>query len=91
MLNEAILKLSEETNFSYKGFSKWMEMGIARKTVNTASLSPVYRSAIQRLQETFVGTELMPIGLETSNICLLKAVSLLSVLSLLSLEVKGEG
>lgn len=68
-----------------------MEMGIVRKTANTAPLCPVYNSAIQRLQETFEGIELMPVSLETSNICLLKAVPHLSVLCLLFLEVKGQG
>lgn len=91
MLNKVILKLSGETNLSYKRFSKVMEMGIVRKTGNTAPLCPAYNSASQRLQETFPGIELMPVGLETSNICLLKAVSHLSVLCLLSFEVKGQG
>lgn len=68
-----------------------MEMEIVRKTIHTASLCLVYNGAIQRWQETLEGTELMPAGLETSNICLLKAVSHLSVLCLLSLEVKGQG
>lgn len=68
-----------------------MEMEIVRKTIHTAPLCLVYDSAIQRWQETLEGTELMPAGLETSNICLLKAVSHLSVLCLLSLEVKGQG
>lgn len=62
-----------------------------RKTGNTAHLCQVYNSAIQRLQETFAGIELIPVSLETSNMCLLKAMSHLSVRRLLALEVKGQG
>lgn len=91
MLYKAILKFSEETNLSYEWFFKVMEMGIFRKTVNIAHLCQVYNSAIQRLKETLAGLEPMAVGLETSNICLLKAVSHLSVLCLLSLGVKGQG